>query len=101
MTKKSIMRVWQEVDIQEIEPHLLIAGNVTGDCGNCKEINISLDAKQCPKCGTSFKYMGTRISNSPREAKRLRAKRPDAILIDFKDFKEIQVRKKARGFLGD
>ena len=101
MGSKSIVRIWQEVDIKTIEPHLLIAGNVSGDCANCKEVGIPFESKTCPKCGTLFKYMGTRISNSIKEAKRLRIKRPDLVLIDFKDFKEIQARTKAHGILGE
>ena len=97
----SIIRVWQEMDIKAIKPHLLIAGNVSADCGNCKEINVSMDAKNCPKCGTIYKYMATRISGSIREAKRLKSKRPDLTVIEFNDFKELQARSKARGFLGD
>ena len=99
MDKRSFVRVWQEVDIGEIEPHLLVAGSTTGDCGKCKEIGISLDAKNCPKCGAQFKYTGTRISSSAVEARRLRARRPDLVLIDFQDFKNVLSRRKARGFL--
>lgn len=101
MVSKSIIRIWKEADIKAIAEHLLIAGSTTGDCGNCKEVGISLDAKECPKCGNLFKYMGTRISNSIREAKRLRLKRPNLIIIDFRDFKEMQARSKARGILGE
>ncbi|OGX17117.1 MAG: hypothetical protein A3K83_06880 [Omnitrophica WOR_2 bacterium RBG_13_44_8b] len=101
MVAKSIVRVWQEIETEYIEKQLLVAGNTTGDCGNCREIGISLEAKTCPKCGTLFKYMSTRTSNSVKEAKRLRSKRPDLILIDFSDFREAQARKKAHGFLGE
>ena len=91
--------MWQEADIKAIEPHLLVAGSTAGDCANCKEMGIPLDSKSCPKCGCLFRYIGTRISSSIREAKRLRAKRPDLILIDFQDFKNVTARDKARGFL--
>lgn len=101
MAKKSIIRIWQEVNLGEIEPQLLIAGSTTGDCASCREVGIQLDARTCPKCGLVFKYMGTRISNSAGEAKRLKAKRPDLIIIDFRDFKELQARAKAQGFLGE
>ena len=101
MDKKTLIRVWEEVDISQIEPHLLIAGSTVGDCGKCKEVGISFDSKTCPKCGTSFRFMATRLAASPREAKRLRSKRPDLLTIDFNDFKEAQARNKARGFLGE
>ena len=101
MGKNTIIRVWKEMDADAIKPHLLIAGSTTGDCANCKDIGISFEAKNCPKCGTVFKYIGTRISNSAREAKRLRARRPDLMLIEYDDFKQIQARTKARGLWGD
>ena len=50
MSGKSMIRVWQEIDIKEIEPRLLIGGTVSADCGNCKEVGISFDAVTCPKC---------------------------------------------------
>lgn len=98
---KSIIRIWQEMDIRLITPHMLIAGQVTGDCSNCKEVGIPFEAKTCPKCGIDFKYMGTRVSSSAKEAKRLHHKRPDLTLVELSDIKEIQAREKARGFLGD
>jgi len=101
MSAKLIVRVWQEIDIKEIEPRLLIAGSTSADCGNCKEIGIPFGTITCPKCQAAFKYMGTRLPSSPREAKRLRAKRPDLILIELKDFKEAQARTRARGILGE
>lgn len=100
MAKKSIIRIWQKVDVDLIGPHLLIAGSLTADCGNCKEVNIRIDSRNCPNCKTAFSYIGTRISSSAKEAKRLRAKRPDLTVIEFADFKEVEARKKARGFLG-
>ena len=101
MSDRAIIRVWQEMDIKEIEPRLLIAGTIGADCGNCKEVGISFDAITCPKCGAAFKYIGTRISDSMKEAKRLKRKRPDLVLINYKDVKELQARDKARGFLGE
>ncbi len=101
MSSKLTIRVWQEIDIKEIEPRLLIAGSTSADCGNCKDIGIAFDAITCPQCQAAFKYMGTRLVSSPREAKRLRAKRPDLILIELKDFREAQARTKARGILGE
>jgi len=101
MTKKAIVRVWNEIDINEIEPRLLIAGSTSADCGNCKEVGMPFDTIRCPKCGVAFKYMGTRLAGSVSEAKRLKLKRPDLVLLDFKDFKEAKARSKARGFLGD
>jgi len=101
MTHRSIIRVWQEMDIKEIEPRLLIAGAISADCANCKEVGISFGAITCPKCGAAFKYMGTRMSDSAKEAKRMKNKRPDLVIIDLRDIRELQARTKARGILGD
>jgi hypothetical protein len=101
MDERAIVRVWQEVSVKDVSPHLLIAGELSADCWNCKEVGIAFETKNCPTCGTLFKYMGTRLTGTVREAKRLRAKRPDLILIDLKDFKEGEARKRAHGFLGD
>ena len=101
MSEKSLVRVWQELGLKEIESQLLIAGHVSGDCGNCREIGISFDSTNCPKCRNIFKYMATRLSDSPKEARRLKTKRPDLVLIDLKDFKDGAARRKAKGFLGE
>ena len=97
MAKKSFVRVWREVDTDDVAAHLLISGTVSADCSYCKEIGIPFEAKTCPKCGTTFKYIGTRISKATKELKRIREKRPDLMVIDYNDFKEILSREKARG----
>ena len=96
----AIVRVWQDIDLKAVQPYLLIAGNVTADCGNCGEIGLSFDAGTCPKCGTRFKYAATRILNSTKEAKRIKAKRPDLTVVEFQDVKASDARKKAHGLLG-
>lgn len=99
MHNQVFLRIWQEVNIDDVSTHLLICGNITGDCNNCREIGISLEATSCPKCNTGFKYITTRISNSTHELKRIKRKRPDLIVIDYRDFKEADARRRARGLL--
>jgi len=95
--KYSYMRVWKNVELEKIEPELLMVGTISCDCAKCREAGIPLDAKKCPKCGTTFRYLSSRHSSSIKEAKRLKEKRPDLELIEYKDFKEVQARRKARG----
>ena len=76
---------------------VFISGTVSAGCSPWKEIGIPFEAKACPKCGTTFKYIGTRISKATGELKRIREKRPDLTVIDYNDFKEILAREKARG----
>ena len=101
MGSKHMIRVWNEIDLNEIKPRLLIAGSTAADCANCKEVGIPFDSRICPKCGAAFKYMCARVSDAAKEARRLRAKRPDLILIEFKDYKHADARSAARGIWGD
>ena len=99
--RKAYIRIWQNLDLDDVQKHLLIAGDISGDCANCKEIGLNFQTtKVCPKCKTEFKYIATRASKASREAKRLKSKRPDLIVIDFSDFKEAQSRDQARKFIG-
>jgi len=92
--------------LEEVEKHLLILGDLTGDCAACRQLGISyLEARECPHCKTSFKYVTSRrLETHPGErfqiASRLRDKRPDLVFIDYEDYKRTQGRKKAREFFG-
>lgn len=89
MTKQAI-RVWTELDIEEVSKHLVVVGEVTADCYNCKELGIDYIAlKSCPKCNAQFKYIASRS----HETRKIKNRRPDLIFIDFDDFK------KATGFI--
>lgn len=78
------IRVWKEVDINEVSGHLLVVGASTGDCSKCRELGIDYStAKTCPGCGTDFRYIASRS----KEIKKIKKKRPDLIFIDFEDYK--------------
>ena len=100
MNKPVYVRVWKDLDLEDIEKHLLIAGDPTGDCANCKDVGINIrDAKSCPKCNTQFKYIATRVGSTVVQAKRLKTKRPDLIAIEFLDFKNAKARSQAHKFM--
>ena len=98
------LRTWQAYDLEEVQKHLLILGDVSGDCASCRELGIHyLEAKECPQCKTAFKYVTSRrLETHPGErfqlASRLRGKRPDLVFIDYEDYKRTLGRKKARDF---
>ncbi len=101
---ESFIRVWQPADIQEIERHLLIAGDTVGDCGQCRCLGIDYGEKLCPECKTPFKYLTSRRAEShPHEAfrivRRLKEKRPDLIFIDYGDYKRLSGTLKGKEFL--
>lgn len=87
------IRVWREFDIKDISGHLLVVGDVVGDCSKCRALGINYsEAKNCPQCGTLFKYIASRT----KEVKRIKNKRPDLIFIDFEDYKKAMGKIKAR-----
>jgi len=91
---KEFIRVWKDIDINDISEHLLIVGESRGDCSKCRALGIDYsNAKTCPECGTGFKYIASRS----REVKKIIQKRPDMIFIDFEDYKKIIGKIKARG----
>lgn len=98
------LRVLKPFDIEEVRKHLVIMGDLSADCGACRELGIdAFSATSCPKCGTFFKYCTSRrVENNPGErfswAKRVSEKRPDYILVDFGDYSKILGQKKARDF---
>ena len=98
------LRTWQQFDLEEVEKHLLILGDLTGDCGSCRELGISYQqAKACPRCKTTFKYVTSRrLETHPGErfriVARLRELQPELIFIDYEDYKRTLGRKKARDF---
>ena len=100
------LRTFQSYDIEEVQKHLLIMGDLSADCGACRELGIDgYSARQCPKCGAEFKYLSSRrFESNPGErfslARRMREKRPDLILIDFSDYTKAVGHKKARDFFG-
>ena len=101
---QDFLRTWQHFDLEEVEKHLLIVGDVSGDCAACRELGISyIEAKSCPRCKVAFKYVTSRrLETHPGErfqiVSRMRQKRPDLVFIDYEDYKRTTGRKKAREF---
>lgn len=103
---REYLRTWKDYDIEEVERHLLILGDLTGDCAACRELGIAyLIAKECPKCKTIFRYVTSRrLETHPGErfqvVSRLHERRPELAFIDYEDYKRTIGRKKARDFFG-
>ena len=100
------LRVFKPFQIDEVKKHLLIMGDLTGDCGACRMLGINFyKAQTCPECGTPFKYLSSRrFESHPGErfqlAIRMHERRPDLVLIDFADYTKAMGHKKARDFFG-
>ena len=104
MSSRLYLRVFKEVDLEQVQKHLLIMGDLTGDCASCRELGIDYySAGQCPQCGTPFKYLTSRrLETHTGErfhlVKRMQEKRPDLLFIDYGDYQKAIGQKKARDF---
>ena len=94
---KYFIRVAQEMDFDEVSKHLLVVGDLTGDCFSCREIGIDYTReKYCPKCKTDFKYVSLRNNLKSSQVSRLCQRRPDLTYVEYSDIKEIADRQKAK-----
>ena len=104
MDHRALIRFWKEVDTAQIKKHLILAGELTGNCENCQHLGIDfVSAVYCPNCQTPFKYAGFRTKSNKAEElsaiARLREKRPDLEIVDYEDIKRACGKSKARGLL--
>jgi hypothetical protein len=97
---KAYIRIWHQEEPDQIAKHLLIAGDLSGDCANCRQIGIDYKtAKECPNCHAVFKYIASRSpSVDGGLVHRIKQTRPDLIFIDFSDFKKATGKDNAREF---
>jgi len=103
---KQILRTYREFDLDEVSKHLLIMGDLSGDCASCRALGIDFyKAGVCPECETPFKYLTSRrLETHAGErfhlVRRMSEKRPDLAFIDFTDYQKLMGEKKARDFFG-
>ena len=98
------IRVWQNCDLEGITKHLMIVGEVTADCANCRELGIDYaQIRNCTKCGTDFRFIASRSTGKldrgrGATVRRIKDRRPDLTFIDYEDYKEITGKQNARDF---
>jgi len=99
---KGFIRVWRELEVEEIPKNILICGEFLASCGSCNEIGLDYTKiKSCPKCNTEFKFITLRQEKENLDLstiKKIEEKRPDLIFIDYGDFKRLEGKLKAREF---
>ncbi|MBU4305907.1 MAG: hypothetical protein KJ893_09880 [Candidatus Omnitrophica bacterium] len=100
--KHSMIRVWNELDIETVKRHLLIAGELTANCENCRHLGIDFAKERaCPQCRTEFRYICFRTKSNKGEEfsaiRRLKEKRPDMIIVDYEDIKHASGKSKVHG----
>ena len=97
---KGFVREWKEMDLKDIEGHLLVIGELSSECYSCHEVGIDKSARSCPKCKAYFKYIGFRRKLQMSYLKKLKDELPSITLIDFDDFKKAVGQSDARKLLG-
>ena len=93
-----IVRVWQERDLKDIENHLFVFGELTGDCYKCRAIGLEIQ-ETCPQCHTQFKYAGFRRKVTLAFVAKFKQKYSAFECIDFDDFKRVLSKHEARKLL--
>jgi len=99
---KGFIRVWKELEIDEIPKKILICGQMSANCGNCNEIGLDYTKiKFCPRCNTEFKFITLRQEKEVIDfatMKKIQETRSDLIFIDYNDFKRLEGRLRAKEF---
>ena len=94
------IRVAQEMDYDDVSKHLMVVGELTGDCFSCRTIGIEYTKeKYCPGCRTDFRYISYRRTGDGAgggAVARLCQRRPDLTYVEYADIKEIADKQKAR-----
>jgi hypothetical protein len=96
---RGFLRAWQEFDIQEIEKHLIVVGELSAECFSCHKIGIDSKSIICPNCQTHFKYMGFRRHVDGGYIHKLKEELPHLVFIDFEDLKKVIGKREARKLL--
>lgn len=92
------IRVWKEIDIEDVKNHIIMVEDKFGHCPGCKQIGIELkDLKKCPGCGRSFKFVTSKDARGGKVdiVARTRKKLPDLVFVDYEDYERVTGKKKA------
>ena len=94
------LRIYKSMDVKEVKKHLLIFGDLSGQCANCQSMDVKLDIAECPQCQSEFKYIAFRnIKRHLPKMQEIKEQRPDITLVDHDDYKKTVGALKAEEFL--
>jgi hypothetical protein len=98
---KQMIRIYQDLEFNDVKEHLLEYGVLSGVCAKCKHMNVKLEDHACPECHTEFKYVAFQsVREHHAKMVKLHAQRPGIQFVDHQDFKRIEAETKARSILG-
>ncbi len=81
------IRVFQSLNLDEIKKHLLVVGDLSAVCENCRKLDVKMESPVCPECKTEFKFAAFRSLKIPKaKVAKLMAQRPSMKIIDFEDY---------------
>jgi len=88
------IRIWKEMDLDEIEKHIVLVDDIQGFCPSCKKTGIKYeDFEKCPSCGIAFKYAATRekaeSSASDLIIAKIHRKAPHLVIVDYTDYSSL------------
>ena len=92
------IRVWKEIDIEDVKNHIIMVEDKFGHCPGCKQIGIELkELKKCPGCGRAFKFATSKDARGGKVdiVVRTRKKLPDLVFVDYDDYERVTGKKKA------
>lgn len=99
MTQK-LIRIYRQLDIDAIKKHLLLYGDLSGQCAACGQLGVKLDVPTCPSCQAEFKYLAFKnIKDHYPKILKLLSERSALTLVDHDDFKRLSGALKAEEFL--
>ncbi|MBF0489383.1 MAG: hypothetical protein HQL15_02030 [Candidatus Omnitrophica bacterium] len=101
MSSERYIRIYKKFYFDEMKAHTLLYAALSGSCSHCKEIDIKLDALECPSCKNKFKYIGfMHLKDHLPKMQKISHERPEITFIDYDDFKKIEGELRARDILG-
>ena len=101
MSSERFLRIYKKFYFDEVKSHTLLYGALSGSCSNCKDIDIKLDALECPSCKNVFKYISfINLQDHLPKMLRIAQERPEIIFVDYGDFKKVEGELRARDILG-
>lgn len=83
------IRIWKNIDIEEIGKHIVIVDDRYGFCPGCKQAGLELKGlTACPNCGRVFKYAAAKdaAAASPELLSRAMQKLPNLTFVDYGDY---------------
>jgi hypothetical protein len=99
---KQYLRIYRQLDVDEIKAHLILVDDLYGICANCRHagLNYTKDLR-CPECGTEFRYLATRHrSETSKILARLEQDGRTITVIDRDDWEKATARNDLRGLFG-